>query len=116
MKHACAAELLHRLPGPVSPKWPQGERFAAAIANGSMSVELYAPRGTDAQTPHTQDELYFIHSGTAIFTLEDERMACAAGDALFVPAGAEHRFLDFSDDFATWVVFWGPQGGEKAAP
>ncbi len=116
MKHARAAELLKQLPGPVSTKWPQGERFAAALANGTMSVELYAPRGTDPQTPHAQDELYFVHSGTATFTLENERIACAAGDALFVPAGAEHRFTEFSEDFATWVVFWGPKGGEGAAP
>lgn len=116
MKHASAAALLRRLPGPFTEKWPQGERFIAALANGSMSVELYAPRGADPQTPHAQDELYFVHSGAATFTLEGERMACAAGDALFVPAGAEHRFVDFSDDFATWVVFWGPQGREKAAP
>jgi uncharacterized protein YjlB len=32
---------------------------------------------------------------------------------LFVPAGTTHRFEDFSADFATWVVFWGPQGGER---
>ncbi len=33
--------------------------------------------------------------------------------ALFVPAHATHRFEEFTDDFAAWVVFWGPQGGEK---
>jgi len=31
---------------------------------------------------------------------------------LFVPAGVEHRFENFSDDFATWVIFYGPEGGE----
>jgi len=31
---------------------------------------------------------------------------------LFVPARVEHRFEEFSDDFATWVIFWGPKGGE----
>jgi hypothetical protein len=31
---------------------------------------------------------------------------------LFVPAGIEHRFYDFSDDFCTWVMFYGPEGGE----
>ena len=114
MKRAHADALLERLPGPVSTKWPQGERFKAALANGSMTVELYAPRGTDPQTPHPQDELYFIHSGTATFTLEGDSVECSAGEALFVPAGAEHRFSNFSDDFATWVVFWGPPGGESA--
>ena len=116
MKHASAGDLLKRLPGPVSLKWPQGEQFATALANGSMSVELFAPRGVDPQTPHSQDELYFIQSGNAIFTLEAERIACSAGDVLFVPAGADHRFGNFSDDFATWVVFWGPIGGERMQP
>ena len=36
----------------------------------------------------------------------------AAGDCFFVPAGVEHRFTRFSPDFAAWVVFWGPEGGE----
>jgi mannose-6-phosphate isomerase-like protein (cupin superfamily) len=37
------------------------------------------------------------------------------GDFLFAPAGVEHRFEDFSKDFATWVLFYGPEGGEQAA-
>lgn len=32
---------------------------------------------------------------------------------MFVPAGMTHRFEDFSADFVTWVVFWGPEGGES---
>ena len=35
------------------------------------------------------------------------------GDLIFVPAGAEHRFEDFSDDLETWVAFYGPEGGER---
>ena len=42
----------------------------------------------------------------------DQRMNCAPGDALFVPAGVTHRFEKMSDDFVTWAVFYGPQGGE----
>jgi hypothetical protein len=30
-----------------------------------------------------------------------------------VPAGVEHRFEEFSGDFGTWVIFYGPEGGEK---
>jgi hypothetical protein len=33
---------------------------------------------------------------------------------LFVPAGMDHRFVNFSGDFAAWVIFYGPAGGEKA--
>jgi len=35
------------------------------------------------------------------------------GDVLFVPAGVEHRFEDFSEDLAVWVIFYGPEGGEQ---
>lgn len=115
MMRAHAGELLARLPSPVTSKWPGGERFVQAFSHGSMSVELYAPRGVDPQTPHAQDELYFVQGGSATFTLNGVAGPCAAGDALFVPAGAEHRFTDISDDFSTWVVFWGPEGGERAS-
>lgn len=108
-----AQELLARLPGKVTEMWPKGERFAQALAHGSMSVELYAPVGTDPQSPHAQDELYFVVSGTGDFILEDIRMSFAPGTALFVPAGTAHHFESFTPDFVTWVVFWGPQGGER---
>ena len=41
-----------------------------------------------------------------------ERHRFAPGDLLFVPAGVEHRFEEFSDDFAAWVFFYGPEVGE----
>jgi mannose-6-phosphate isomerase-like protein (cupin superfamily) len=110
---AAASELLAKLPGKASEKWPLGERFARAFAHGSMAVEFYAPVGTDPQAPHEQDELYFIHSGGGELVLEGERHRFTAGTAFFVPAGAEHRFENFTPDFSTWVVFWGPEGGEK---
>lgn len=107
------SDLASRIPGPVSEKWPMGERFARGFAHGTMSVELYAPRGHDPQTPHVQDELYFIMQGRGDLIIAEERHACAAGDAFFVAAGVTHRFENFTDDFATWVVFWGPEGGER---
>ncbi|MGN6374262.1 MAG: cupin domain-containing protein [Sphingomonas sp.] len=88
------------------------ERAAYGIRHGTMRVGLYAPRGADDQTPHSQDELYIIASGTGFFIKVDERVPFAPGDVLFVEAGAVHRFEDFSDDFTTWVIFWGPEGGE----
>ncbi|HJV47812.1 MAG TPA: cupin domain-containing protein [Geothrix sp.] len=109
---ANAAELRKRLPGPPTGTWPMGEPFIRALGHGSMSVELYAPNGTDLQMPHEQDELYFVHSGTGTFSIDGQRHAFAPGDCFFVPAGVEHRFDAFSDDFSTWVVFWGPRGGE----
>jgi len=91
-----------------------GERSARVLAHGSMLVRYYAPRGGDPQTPHGQDEIYVVASGRGTFFNGGARAAFETGDVLFVAAGAEHRFEDFTDDFAAWVVFYGPQGGEAA--
>jgi mannose-6-phosphate isomerase-like protein (cupin superfamily) len=114
MLKASLPELLRRLPGPCTPKWPEGERFVEAFSHGTLVVELYAPFVRDPQAPHDRDEVYFVASGSGEFVVAGERTGFAAGDALFVPAHAEHRFENFSADFAAWVVFYGPVGGEAA--
>ena len=91
-----------------------GARYIRAMRHGSMELELYAPRGVDLQQPHARDELYFVVTGQGQFECDGQVTPFAAGDALFVPAFAAHRFFDFSADFATWVVFYGPTGGEAA--
>jgi len=78
-------------------------------------VELYAPVGSDPQNPHDRDEVYFVTSGSGDFVVAGERHRFAAGDALFVAAKVEHRFENFTSDFATWVVFYGPVGGEASS-
>ncbi|MFQ5609998.1 MAG: cupin domain-containing protein [Woeseiaceae bacterium] len=91
----------------------QADRYGVLLRHGTLEIGMYAPRGTDPQSPHDQDEVYIVHAGSGSFQLADERLPFDAGDALFVPAGAEHRFVDFTDDFAAWVVFYGPRGGES---
>ena len=90
-----------------------GEDFWIGLSNGSMRIELFAPRGRDTQQPHSQDELYIIHRGMGTFSKDGEVCEVKAGDVIFVEAQVEHRFERFSDDFASWVIFWGPEGGEK---
>ncbi len=93
---------------------PAGKRFRVAFERGTVSVELYAPRGTDPQQPHSRDELYVVVAGRGTFVHGEERVPFAPGDVLFVPAGRPHRFEGFGDDFYVWVVFYGPEGGEQA--
>ena len=81
--------------------------FITLLKNHDLEVEYYAPIGVDKQHPHDKDELYIIASGKSGFLLEGQRVEVNAHDVLFVPAGKEHRFVDFSEDFAAWVVFWG---------
>jgi mannose-6-phosphate isomerase-like protein (cupin superfamily) len=89
------------------------QRFTELMQRGTLSVEYYAPVKTDPQQPHKQDELYVIISGSGIFFRDGERVTFKPNDVLFVPAGMEHRFENFTEDFATWVIFYGVCGGEK---
>ncbi len=92
---------------------PEPGRISAHIATrGSLEARWYAPRGADPQAPHTRDEAYIVVSGSGIFFCAGTRTPFGPGDLLWVPAHAEHRFEDFSADFATWVIFYGPEGGE----
>ena len=93
---------------------PEGARSALLMRHGSLLVRYYAPRGSDPQTPHEQDEVYVIASGSGTFVNGPHRVPFGPGDVLFTAAGVVHRFENFSDDFATWVVFYGPKGGEKS--
>jgi mannose-6-phosphate isomerase-like protein (cupin superfamily) len=87
-------------------------RFTYPIRHGSMRIGVYAPRDEDGQAQHEQDELYIVAAGTGVFVKNDERRPFKSGDAIFVEAHARHHFEDFSEDFSTWVIFWGPKGGE----
>ena len=105
-----------------------GRHTAPVLCHGSMEVRWFKPDGPDPQTPHDRDALYFIVSGTGILMravesmpigddtslpiLGEERVTFTAGDVLFVPSGTEHRFEQTSPDFTTWIVFYGPEGGE----
>ncbi len=102
-------DAIARIPG------PSGERYVELFRHGTLSVELYAPRGTDPQSPHTRDEVYVVVTGAGQFRNGAERHPFGPGDVLFVPAGVTHRFEEFSDDLAVWVFFYGPEGGETPA-
>ncbi|MFP5246491.1 MAG: cupin domain-containing protein [Thermoanaerobaculia bacterium] len=101
------ADWLARLPG------PNGARSVLAYEHGTLTVKLYAPRGTDPQQPHTRDEVYVVVSGSGTFVHGEHRDAFQPGDFLFAPAGLPHRFENFTDDLAVWVLFYGPEGGER---
>ena len=86
--------------------------YGVLLEHGTMELGYYRPQGEDLQEPHDQDEIYIVHAGRGVFACGGERLAFEPGDALFVPAGMEHRFEEFTDDFGAWVIFYGPEGGE----
>ena len=93
---------------------PPGNLAVPVFAHGSMIAEWYAPQEMDVQTPHTRDEIYVVASGHGEFFDGVERHEVSAGSFIFVPAGQVHRFEAFTDDFGTWVFFYGPEGGEPS--
>ena len=93
---------------------PEGERAVLVLKRGTLDVKLSVPVPPNVQTPHDQDEIYFIVSGRGVLVHDGKRDAFTAGDLLFVAAGVAHHYEDFSDDLALWRVFYGARGGELA--
>jgi mannose-6-phosphate isomerase-like protein (cupin superfamily) len=90
-----------------------GDASVALFQHGDANLLLFVPQDQDNQVAHKRDEIYLIQSGHGIFKRSDETVRFDAGDVLFVPAGAPHRFASFSADFKAWVLFFGPEGGAK---
>jgi len=104
--HVSLAEALCKGPP------PPGNLAVPIFAHGTLEVELYTPKSSDPQHPHTRDEIYLVSRGTGKFFDDEKYCDVSPGSFLFVAAGQPHRFEDFSDDFAVWVFFYGAEGGE----
>ena len=99
-------EFMGRLPLPANEKWTDGVWDIEPFEKDGVKLVFFAPRGTDHQTSHDEDEFYFIARGSGELVIAGERHPCSAGDAFFVPAEVMHRFENFTEDFATWAIFF----------
>jgi len=112
MNHAPPATAIN-LPDALALGPPRADNLAVPVfAHGTLEVELYAPSGVDPQQPHDRDEAYVVARGTATFVDDGTRSSVEPGAFIFVAAGRPHRFESMSADFAVWVLFYGPVGGE----
>jgi mannose-6-phosphate isomerase-like protein (cupin superfamily) len=64
---------------------------------------LVAPE-PDRQQPHDDDEVYVVLEGSGELEIEGEPLELREGHAIFVPAGAEHRFVGY-EQLAVLVIF-----------
>ena len=69
---------------------------------------LVAPE-PDRQQPHSDDEVYVVLEGTGTLEVEGERVDLRESQAVYVPAGADHRFVGY-EQLAVLVVFERPKG------
>ena len=78
------------------------------IVHRSPGVELgvyvlVAPE-PDRQQPHEDDEIYVVLEGSGVLEVEQERVELKEGHAVFVPAGAQHRFVGY-ERLSVLVIF-----------
>lgn len=86
-------------------------RFLEFINVPSMSCAVYhLPQGCkDMQSPHAEDEVYFVLSGKGSLRINDDKHSIEPGTVLFVKANTMHSFFDIEEDITVLAMF-GPQG------
>ncbi len=99
-------ELLAKLPLPANEKWKDGVWDVEPLKKGKVSLVFFAPRSTDYQTFHEEDEFYVIVRGKGGLIIGGDSFACQTGDAFYVAANTPHHFENFTEDFATWAIFF----------
>jgi mannose-6-phosphate isomerase-like protein (cupin superfamily) len=87
-----------------------GEAYLQFLNQGSMSLGLYAlaAGATDMQTPHREDEIYYVVAGRGVIDVAGERQPVQAGSIIFVAKDVEHRFVDIAEDLSI-LVFFAPE-------
>jgi mannose-6-phosphate isomerase-like protein (cupin superfamily) len=73
----------------------------------SMGLYVLPAGGVDPQSPHTEDEVYYVVSGTAQIQVADEDRAVQAGSIVYVAKNVEHRFHSIEEEL-TVIVFFAP--------
>jgi mannose-6-phosphate isomerase-like protein (cupin superfamily) len=88
-----------------------GELYDEFLRVDSLSAGMYVLPAAepDPQTPHDEDELYVVLSGSASFTAAGETIVVGPGTTIFVPAHEVHRFHDVTERLEVVVVFAPPE-------
>jgi mannose-6-phosphate isomerase-like protein (cupin superfamily) len=89
------------------------KRYLEFLRVPAMSAGIYVlpAGGTDTQSPHQEDELYYVVRGRARMRAGSEDQAVSEGSAIFVAAGVEHRFYEITEEL-TLLVFFAPAESE----
>ncbi len=88
-----------------------GELYHEFLRANFLSVGLYVLEAgaTDPQTPHTEDEVYYIVSGSGTIQVAGEDRPVSAGSVIYVDEQVDHRFHSITEDLKVIVVFAPPR-------
>jgi mannose-6-phosphate isomerase-like protein (cupin superfamily) len=83
------------------------KRYHEFLRVPAMSAGIYVlpPGATDNQTPHNEDEIYYVVRGKAKMRLGREEREVREAEVIFVEAGLEHRFFDIVEELVLLVIF-----------
>jgi mannose-6-phosphate isomerase-like protein (cupin superfamily) len=89
------------------PREQSGKRYLEFLRVPALSAGVYVlpAGGTDPQSPHKEDELYYVVRGRARMRAGSEDQAVSAGSVIFVAAEVEHRFHDITEELVVLVFF-----------
>ena len=84
-----------------------GQPYLQFMNEGTMSLGLYvlAAGSADMQSPHEEDEIYYVVSGRGAIDVAGERRPVQPGSIVFVAKEVEHRFVDIEEDLSIMVFF-----------
>ncbi|MEP7134885.1 MAG: cupin domain-containing protein [Chloroflexota bacterium] len=93
----------------ISDREVSGKRYLEFLKVPDLSMGLYVlpAGGVDPQSPHTEDEVYYVASGRAQIKVADEDRAVQAGSIVYVAKNVEHRFHSIEEQL-TVIVFFAP--------
>lgn len=77
------------------------------VSDLSMGLYVLPVEGMDNQSPHTEDEVYYVVSGRAKIKVAHEDRNVQAGSIVYVAKNVEHRFHSIEEELAV-IVFFAP--------
>ena len=93
----------------ISQKKDSNKLYLEFLKVPDLSVGLYVlpEGGTDPQSPHTEDEVYYVVSGKAQITVAEESRDMQAGSIVYVEKNVAHHFHSIEEEL-TLLVFFAP--------
>jgi mannose-6-phosphate isomerase-like protein (cupin superfamily) len=82
----------------------------------SLGVYVLPAGGIDPQSPHTEDEVYYVVKGQAHIRVENEDRPVQAGSIVYVAKNVEHRFHSIEEELTVLVFFAPAEYSQKTTP
>ncbi|WP_251328520.1 cupin domain-containing protein [Haloplanus pelagicus] len=100
MTHVSTEELIAALE-------EEDAQFAEVFSKESITLEIGKYPTSSPKNPHTEDEVYYIISGSGMIRVGEETYTVESGDVVFVERGLEHDFFNIDEEITALTIFVG---------